>query len=172
MQYHEYVLKTIGNTPLVKINKVTDGTQCLILAKLEFLNPGGSVKDRIGVAMIDDAERKGLLKPGGTIVEPTSVELMRKHDVSQLPVIEEGHILGTVYDDTIMKKLLTREASLSQPAQQVMDAALPTLESKADIAELYRELTAGHNAVVVVQNGKAIGVLTKMDVITRLSNLR
>ena len=72
MQYYENILKLIGNTPLVKINKVTGGARCLILAKLEFLNPGGSVKDRIGVAMIDDAERKGLLKPGGTIVEPTS----------------------------------------------------------------------------------------------------
>lgn len=51
---------------------MTGGARCLILAKLEYLNPGGSVKDRIGVAMIDDAERKGLLRPGGTIVEPTS----------------------------------------------------------------------------------------------------
>ena len=56
----------------MKINKVTNGASCLILAKLEYLNPGGSVKDRIGIAMIDDAERKGLLKPHGTIVEPTS----------------------------------------------------------------------------------------------------
>jgi cystathionine beta-synthase len=72
LEYYENVLGLIGKTPLVKINKVTNGAQCLILAKLEYLNPGGSVKDRIGVAMIDDAERKGLLKPGGTIVEPTS----------------------------------------------------------------------------------------------------
>jgi len=71
-----------------------------------------------------------------------------------------------------MKKLLAREASLAQPAQEVMDAALPTLDSKADITKLYRELTAGHNTVVVVQNGNAIGVLTKMDVIAHLSKLR
>ena len=455
MQYYENILELIGNTPLVKINKVTAGARCLILAKLEYLNPGGSVKDRIGVVMIDDAERKDLLKPGGTIVEPTSgntgmglaltatirgykaiftipdkmseekrrllralgarvviaptnvppdseesyynvarriaretpnaympdqytnsnnplahynttgpeiwkqtdgkvdvvvigmgtggtitgvgkylkerkpavkvvgvdpegsifyprfskierpicpykvegigedfmpktlvfdyvdevipvsdkdsfltarrlareegllvggsagaamyaalqiagklpkdkvvvvlfpdtgrsylskmysdewmlelgyieggregritvdailsakppevpamiavtlndslakaVELMRKHDVSQLPVIEEGHVLGTVYDDTVMKKLLTREASLGQPSQEVMDAALPSLDSRADISELYKQLTAGHNAVVVVRDGKAVGVLTKMDVIAHLS---
>jgi cystathionine beta-synthase len=72
LQYRENILEQIGNTPLVRINKVTNGLQCTVLAKLEFLNPGGSVKDRIGIAMIDDAERKGLLKPGGTIVEPTS----------------------------------------------------------------------------------------------------
>jgi len=72
LQYFENVLELIGNTPLVKINKVTGAGRCLVLAKLEYLNPGGSVKDRIGVAMVNDAERKGMLKPGGTIVEPTS----------------------------------------------------------------------------------------------------
>lgn len=455
MQYRENILELIGNTPLVKINKVTNHLQCTILAKLEFLNPGGSVKDRIGIAMIDDAERKGLLKPGGTIVEPTSgntgmglalaavvrgykaiftmpdkmseekrrllrafggrvvitptnvppdspenyinvarriaretpnafmpdqytnsnnplihykstgpeiwkqtegkvdvvvvgmgtggtitgigkyikerkpevkivgvdpegsifypryykvdkpiqpykvegigedfmpqtlvldyvdevirvsdrdafltarrlareegllvggssgsamyatlqvaknlsrdkvvvvifpdtgrnylskmysdewmlelgyieaekeekfsvetilqakpetvpamiavtlsdpvanaVELMRKFDVSQLPVVEEGHVLGTVHDDTVMKKLLTKEVSFGQPVQEVMDPPLPTIEAHSELSELYKQLTGNHNAVVVVKNGKAMGVLTKMDVISHLS---
>ncbi len=455
MEYYENILEIIGNTPLVKLSKVTNGLKCLVLAKLEFLNPGGSVKDRIGVAMIDDAERKGVLKPGGTIVEPTSgntgmglalaaclrgyrviftmpdkmseekrrllralggrvvitptnvppdspenyynvarriaretpnaympdqytnpnnplihynttgpeiwkqtegkvdvvvigmgtggtitgvgkylkeknpqvkivgvdpegsifysrfykkdkpihpykvegigedfmpktlevdyvdevvrvsdkdafltarrlareegllvggssgaamwatlqvtknlpkdkvvvvifpdtgrnylskmysdewmlelgyveaeeeekitvqmilmtkrqsvpaliavvlndalgnaIELMRKYDVSQLPVVEEGHVLGTIHDDTVMKKLLTKEASLKQPVQEVMDEPLPTIEAEAEISELYKQLSGDHNGVVVVRNGKAIGVLTKMDVITHLS---
>ena len=98
-----------------------------------------------------------------------AVELMRNFDVSQLPVVEEGHVLGTIYDDTVMKKLLTREASLSQPTQEVMDQPLPTIDAKAEISELYKHLTGEHNAVVVVRDGKAIGVLTKMDVITHLS---
>lgn len=68
----ETVLETIGNTPLVKLQKVTAGMRATVLAKVEFFNPGGSVKDRIGIAIIEDAERKGLLKPGGTIVEATS----------------------------------------------------------------------------------------------------
>ncbi|MFA5861136.1 MAG: pyridoxal-phosphate dependent enzyme [Candidatus Thermoplasmatota archaeon] len=72
MRYHENVLSLIGNTPLVKLNKVTEGVKALCLAKLEYMNPGGSVKDRIGPAMIEDAERSGKLKPGGTIVEGTS----------------------------------------------------------------------------------------------------
>ncbi len=72
MEVHKTILDVIGNTPLVQLNKVSQGLKPVILAKLENLNPGGSVKDRIGVAMIEEAERKGLLKPGGTIVEPTS----------------------------------------------------------------------------------------------------
>ena len=455
MEYSENILGLIGKTPMVKINKVTNGARCLILAKLEYLNPGGSVKDRIGVAMVDDAEKKGLLKPGGTIVEPTSgntgmglaltatirgyraiftmpdkmseekrrllralggrvviaptnvppdspenyynvakriaretpnaympdqytnpnnplihykttgpeiwkqtdgkvdvviigmgtggtitgvgkylkerkaevkvigvdpegsifhpryykleeplypykvegigedfmpktlvldyvdevirvsdkdsfltarrlareeglfvggsagavmfatlkvakrlsqdklvvvifpdtgrnyltkmysdewmlelgyieaekeekisvrailtskprevpamiavtlndsltkaVELMRKFDVSQLPVVEEGHVLGTVHDDTVMKRLLTKEATLTQSVQEIMDPPLPTIAAGVEISELYKQLTGDNNAVVVVQDGNAIGVLTKMDVITHLS---
>jgi cystathionine beta-synthase len=70
--YHENILGLIGNTPLVRINKLTKGIKATVLAKIEFMNPGGSVKDRVGLAMIEDAEKKGLLKPGGTIVEATS----------------------------------------------------------------------------------------------------
>ena len=65
-------LDATGRTPLVRMGRVTRGVRPTILAKLEMLNPGGSVKDRIGLRMIDKAERAGLLKPGGTIVEPTS----------------------------------------------------------------------------------------------------
>ena len=70
--WHENVLGTIGNTPLVRLNAIPGDLPCTVLAKVEFFNPGGSVKDRIGLAMIEDAERKGLLKPGGTIIEGTS----------------------------------------------------------------------------------------------------
>ena len=72
MEYVESILDLVGNTPLVRLSKVTEGLRPVILAKLEQLNPGGSVKDRIGLAMLEDAERRGLLRPGGTIVEPTS----------------------------------------------------------------------------------------------------
>lgn len=66
------VLDIIGNTPLVKLNRVTEGCAATVLVKLEYVNPGGSSKDRIAERIIDAAEREGLLKPGGTIVEPTS----------------------------------------------------------------------------------------------------
>jgi len=72
MKYAKNILEVIGNTPLVQLNSLTRGIKATVLAKLEYLNPGGSMKDRIGIAMIEDAERKGLLKKGGIIVEPTS----------------------------------------------------------------------------------------------------
>jgi cystathionine beta-synthase len=72
VEYVESILDLVGNTPLVRLSKVTEGLRPLVLAKLEQLNPGGSVKDRIGLSMLEDAESRGLLRPGGTIVEPTS----------------------------------------------------------------------------------------------------
>lgn len=72
MKVFNNVLELVGNTPLVKLNRIAVGVRPMILAKFEHMNPGGSVKDRIGLKMIEDAERRGLLKPGGTIVEPTS----------------------------------------------------------------------------------------------------
>ena len=70
--YYDNILETIGKTPLVRLHKVIDEAKGLILAKVEYFNPGGSVKDRIGLSIIEEAEREGRLKPGGTIVESTS----------------------------------------------------------------------------------------------------
>src|SRR5512141_534969 len=72
MEVLDTFLDAVGDTPLVRLRSVTRGVRPSVLAKLEMLNPGGSVKDRIGLRMIEAAEREGLLEPGGTIVEPTS----------------------------------------------------------------------------------------------------
>ena len=72
MKYVNHVSELIGNTPLIKLNSVTKGIQATVLAKVEYFNPGGSIKDRIARKLIDAAEASGQLKPGGTIVEPTS----------------------------------------------------------------------------------------------------
>jgi len=72
MDYKENILGLIGHTPIVRLSKLTKGIDALVLAKMESLNPGGSVKDRIGISMIDAAEHDGRLKPGGTVVEATS----------------------------------------------------------------------------------------------------
>ncbi|MFN2496420.1 MAG: cystathionine beta-synthase [Pseudonocardiaceae bacterium] len=72
MRYAQHIVDLVGDTPLVRLNTVTEGIAALVLAKLEYLNPGGSVKDRIALRMVEAAERSGELRPGGTIVEPTS----------------------------------------------------------------------------------------------------
>ncbi|MFG3703874.1 cystathionine beta-synthase [Micromonospora sp. NPDC047670] len=72
MRYYDNVVELIGNTPLVRLRNVTAGIRATVLAKVEYLNPGGSVKDRIALRMVEDAEKAGILQPGGTIVEPTS----------------------------------------------------------------------------------------------------
>jgi cystathionine beta-synthase len=70
--WHSSILEVIGNTPLVRLNRVVRGVRATVLAKLEYMNPGGSVKDRIGVTMLEAAEQAGKIKPGGTIIEGTS----------------------------------------------------------------------------------------------------
>lgn len=72
MQYKNNILETIGNTPMVKLNKVVDGHPALVLGKIETFNPGNSIKDRMALKMIEDAEKEGKIKPGGTIIECTS----------------------------------------------------------------------------------------------------
>jgi cystathionine beta-synthase len=72
VRYYDNVVEIIGDTPLVRLRSVTEGITATVLAKVEYFNPGGSVKDRIALRMVADAEKAGLLKPGGTIVEPTS----------------------------------------------------------------------------------------------------
>lgn len=70
--WYDNILGTIGNTPLVRLNRLAEGLPCPVLAKVEFFNPGGSVKDRIGISMVEAAERDGRIQPGGTIIECTS----------------------------------------------------------------------------------------------------
>ena len=72
MKFYNNILETIGNTPLVKLNKITEDIKATVLAKIETTNPGNSVKDRMALQMIEDAEADGRLKPGGTIIEGTS----------------------------------------------------------------------------------------------------
>src|SRR5690625_7358136 len=72
MKFAEHIIDLVGHTPLVRLNSVTQGLSATVLVKVEYLNPGGSAKDRIALAMVEEAERTGALKPGGTIVEPTS----------------------------------------------------------------------------------------------------
>src|SRR5713226_1973288 len=72
MEVFGSILELVGNTPIIRLNKISKDVSSTLLVKMESLNPGGSVKDRVGISMLEDAEKKGLLTPGATIIEPTS----------------------------------------------------------------------------------------------------
>src|SRR3989304_5896566 len=72
LRVHDDIIGTIGNTPMVRLSRVTSGLRCQVLAKLEFFNPDGSVKDRIALPILEAYEQAGKLRPGGTVVEATS----------------------------------------------------------------------------------------------------
>ena len=75
MKFCNNILETIGNTPLIKLNRITDEVDALVLAKVEYFNPGSSVKDRMALKMVEDAEKDGRLKPGG--------QLWKEHQATQ-----------------------------------------------------------------------------------------
>lgn len=93
------VLNHIGNTPLIRLNKIPAnyGVKCQVLAKCEFFNPGGSVKDRIALRMIEDAEQKGIIEPGWTLIEPTSGNLEQFRFFFYSEVNTNGSIKTNIY---------------------------------------------------------------------------
>ena len=102
MRYYNNILEAIGGTPLVRLNKITSDVPPLILAKMEMFNPGGSVKDRIGIAMIEYCEKQGLLRPGGTIVEPTSGNT--GHGLAMAAAIKGYHCIFVMTDKVSEEK--------------------------------------------------------------------
>ena len=109
MKYSENILGTIGNTPLVRLNKVTAEVDALVLAKVETFNPGNSVKDRMAVKMVEDAEADGRLKPGGTIIEGTSGNTGMG---LALAAIVKGYKLICVITDKQSKFIFLKESFL------------------------------------------------------------
>jgi cystathionine beta-synthase len=97
------ILEAIGNTPLVRLNRVTKDIAAEVYVKADYLNPGGSVKDRIGITMIDEAERQGLLKPGGTIIEGTSVNTGM--GLALVAVVRGYKIVFTITDKQSKEKI-------------------------------------------------------------------
>ena len=102
MHYVDSILEKIGNTPLVRLNRVASDVPPLVLAKLEMLNPGGSVKDRIGPALIAYCEQRGLLCPGGTIIEPTSGNT--GHGLAMAAAIKGYHCIFVMTDKASQEK--------------------------------------------------------------------
>ena len=124
MRYYTSILEVMGNTPLVRLNRVAIGVPPLVLAKMEMFNPGGSVKDRIGLPMIEYCEKLGLLRPGGTIVEPTSGNT--GHGLAIAAAIKGYHCIFVMTDKVSEEK---RSLLRAYGAEVVICPSSVTLES-------------------------------------------
>ncbi|MEI7541529.1 MAG: cysteine synthase A [Actinomycetes bacterium] len=143
MKVHANITEIVGNTPLVRINHITDGAEAQVFAKLEFYNPTSTIKDRIGIAMIDAAETSGELKPGGTIVEATSGNT--------------GIALAMVGAARGYKVILTMPDSMSKERRALLRAfgaelvLTPAAEGMRGAVAKAEELGASDGAVLVRQ---------------------
>lgn len=143
MKVYNNITEVVGNTPLVRLNRITDGAAANVYAKLEFYNPTASVKDRIGISMVDAAEQKGELKPGGTIVEATSGNT--------------GIALAMVGAARGYKVILTMPDSMSKERRMLLRAfgaelvLTPAAEGMRGAIAKAEELAAGEGAVLMRQ---------------------
>ena len=139
MDIHNNILETIGNTPLIKLNTITQEVDALVLAKVEYFNPGNSVKDRMALKMVEDAEKDGRLKPGGTIVEGTSGNTGM--GLALVAIVKGYKLICVTTDkqskekiDILKSNLSNKEKDLSEQLLDDLNGQLATLRLK--ISEL------------------------------------
>src|SRR6266704_1970831 len=147
MRYYWSILEVMGNTPLVRLNRVASGVPPIVLAKMEMFNPGGSVKDRIGLPMIEYCEKLGLLRPGGTIVEPTSGNT--GHGLAIAAAIKGYHCIFVMTD-----KVSEEKSSLLRAycPDQYANPANPSTHYATTGPEIWRD-TAGRITAFVAGIG-------------------
>lgn len=137
------ILETIGKTPLVKLNRVTDGLSCNLYAKCEFMNPGGSVKDRIGYYMVLDAERQGKIKPGDTLIEATSGNT--GIGIALAGAVKGYHVIITMPEKMSHEKQVVLEALGAKIYRTPTEAAWDSPESHISLAlKLQKEIPRSH----------------------------
>lgn len=143
MHIYEDILNVIGNTPLVKVKRLSQGLSCNLYAKLEFLNPGGSVKDRIGYRMVLDAEKQGRIKPGDTLIEPTSGNT--GIGIAMAGAVKGYKVIITMPEKMSMEKQVTLEALGAQIVRTPTEAAWDAPESHIGVAKkLNKEIPNSH----------------------------
>jgi len=137
------ILESIGKTPLVKLNRVTDGLSCNLYAKCEFMNPGGSIKDRIGYYMVLDAEKKGIIKPGDTLIEATSGNT--GIGIAMAGAAKGYHVIITMPEKMSHEKQVVLEALGAKIYRTPTEAAWDSPESHISLAlKLQKEIPNSH----------------------------
>lgn len=143
MSIYDHVLQTIGRTPLVRVRHLAQPLACRLYAKLEFLNPGGSVKDRIGYRMVEDAEKQGRIRPGDTLIEPTSGNT--GIGIALAGAVKGYNIIITMPEKMSMEKQVTLEALGATIIRTPTEAAWDSPESHIGVAKkLLKEIPRSH----------------------------
>ncbi len=140
---HSNILETIGNTPLVKLNRIGSQLSCGLYAKCEFMNPGGSVKDRVGYAMVETAEKEGRIKPGDTLIEPTSGNT--GIGIALAGAVKGYNVIITMPEKMSKEKQVTLEALGAKIIRTPTEAAFDAPESHISVASrMQKELPNAH----------------------------
>ena len=140
---HDTILTTIGNTPVVKVNTIGNDLSCNLLAKCEFFNPGGSIKDRIGWSMVEDAEKSGRIKPGDTLIEPTSGNTGQ--GIALAAAVKGYKCIITMPEKMSREKQIALEALGAEIVRTPTEAAFNDPESHIGVAKkLQNEIPNSH----------------------------
>lgn len=135
---HESILDTVGNTPIVRLSRIGRGLDVELLAKCEFMNPGGSVKDRIGVRMLLDAEKEGRIRPGDTLIEPTSGNT--GIGIALAAAVKGYRVIITMPEKMSREKQVVLEALGAEIIRTPTEAAWDSPESHIGVAKRLREI--------------------------------
>ena len=140
---HENILTTIGNTPVVRLNRIGNELDCELFSKCEFLNPGGSIKDRIGWKMVEDAEQSGRIKPGDTLIEPTSGNTGQ--GIALAAAIKGYDCIITLPEKMSKEKQIALEALGAKIIRTPSEASFDSSESHIGVAKkLQKEIPNSH----------------------------
>ena len=140
---HDNILTTIGNTPVVKMNQIGNELDCELFSKCEFLNPGGSIKDRIGWKMVEDAEQSGRIKPGDTLIEPTSGNTGQ--GIALAAAVKGYECIITLPEKMSKEKQIALEALGAKIIRTPTEASFDSPESHIGVAKkLQKEIPNSH----------------------------
>ena len=140
---HDNILTTIGNTPVVRMNKIGEELECELFSKCEYLNPGGSIKDRIGWKMVQDAEDEGRIKPGDTLIEPTSGNTGQ--GIALAAAVKGYRCIITMPEKMSIEKQIALEALGARIVRTPTEAAYNDPESHIEVAKrMQKEIPKSH----------------------------